>query len=157
LEREEPFDVRGQTDIRLQEIPLIADDPEAIDALTKLQEKGYSAEEIKEAYDKLEPVPVTKARQRQATRGSLDMRVKTEAAQILHGRGINPEGNDLDRKRLGRSNLIVMKSAIDRHVNAAVGRKEGERSEFTRQQLDQIDKDFAAIVAQAVQKVFNGN
>jgi hypothetical protein len=48
-----------------------------------------------------------------------------------------------------------LKAAIDRHVNTTVGRKAGERSDFTQPQLDQIDSDFAAIVERAVQEVFN--
>lgn len=149
-------DVRSQTDVRLQEIPLINEDPDALAALKILQEKGYSADQVKDAYQALQPVPVTKVALRRAKRASLDMRVKTEAARILGERGVNPEGQDLDRKRLGKTNLIVMKSAIDRQVNAAVGRKAGERSEFTRPQLDEIDKDFPAILERAVQEVFSG-
>ena len=93
----EPIEVRGQTDVRLEEIPLIQDDPEALAALKILREKGYNSDQVKEAYEELQPVPVTKARQRQAKRASLDMRVKTKAARILTTRGINPEGQDLDR------------------------------------------------------------
>ena len=48
-----------------------------------------------------------------------------------------------------------MKSAIDREANAAVGRKVGERSEFTGPQLDEIEKTFASIVNRAVKEVFN--
>ena len=151
----ERVEVRSQTDVRLEVIPLIDEDPDALAALKILQEKGYSADQVKEAYEGLRPVPVTKARQRQAKRSGLDMRVKTEAARILASRRINPEGQDLDRNRLGRTNLIVMKSAIDRQANTAVGRKVGERSEFTQPQFDQIDRDFAAIVERAVQEVFN--
>lgn len=151
----EPLDVRGQTDVRLQEIPLIKDDPAALAALKTLQEKGYSPDQVKEAYQALQSIPVTKVRLRQAKRAELDMQVKTEAARILAKRGINPKGQDLDRKRLGRTNLIVMKAAIDRQVNAAVGRKAGERRDFTRPQLDQINSEFAAIVQQAVREVFN--
>ncbi len=151
----EPLDVRSQTDVRLQEIPLIKDDPAALAALKTLQQKGYSPDQVKEAYQALQPVPVTKVRMRQAKRAKLDMRVKTEAARILAKRGINPEGQTLDRKKLGRTNLIVMKSAIDRQANAAVGRKVGERSDFTRLQLDEIQSNFAAIVDRAIQEVFN--
>ena len=67
---------------------------------------------------------------------------------------MNPEGKDLDLKTFTKTNLIVMKSAIDRRVNSAVGRRTGQRSEFTRQQLDQIDVEFTAIVDQAIQEVF---
>jgi len=146
--------VRSQTDVRLEEIPLIQDDPEALAALKILQQKGYSPDQVKEAFEELQPVPVTKVRQRQAKRSSLDTRVMTEAARILHTRGINPEGRDLDRKTFTKTNLIFLKSAIDRHVNSAVGRGVGERSDFTRPQLEQIDKDWAVIVQQAVQEVF---
>lgn len=151
----ERVDVRSQTDVRLQEIPLIEDDTEALAALKILQDKGYTSDQVKQAYEELQPVPVTKVRQRQAMRAGLDMRVKTEAARILHERKINPEGHELDRQRLGRTNLIVMKAAIDRHVNTSAGREARERSDFTRPQLDQIDRDFAAIVDLAIQEVFS--
>ena len=90
-------------------------------------------------------------------RGGLDMRVRTEAAKILNERGINPQSSELDRNRLGRTNLIVMKAAIDRQVNVTAGRGAGQRHEFSRAELDQIDQGFAAIVATASNEVFNGN
>ncbi len=151
----ERVDVRSQTDVRLEEIPLIAEDPDALAALKTLKEKGYSADQVKQAFEGLQPVPITKARQRQAKRAGLDMRVKTEAARILQARRINPEGQNLDRNRLGRTNLIVLKAAIDRQVNKTVGRTAGERSDFTQPQLDQIDRDFSAIVERAVREVFD--
>ena len=151
---EEQFDVRSQSAIQLEEIPLIDEDPEALAALRVLQEKGYSSDQVKQAYDELVPVPVTRVRQRQAMRGGLDMRVRTETGHILGDRGVNPEGKTLDRQRLGRSNFVVLKSAIDRQVNTAVGRQARERHEFTRSELDQIEKDFAGIVELAVQEVF---
>lgn len=148
-------DVRSQTDVRLEEIPLIQDDPEALAALKTLQDKGYSSDQVKQAYEGLQPVPVTKARQRQAKRAGLDMRIRTEAARVLHDRKINPEGRELDRQRLGRTNFIVMKTAIDRCANTAADRKAGERSEFTRAELDQIENSFSTIVEQAIEDVFN--
>ncbi len=148
------FDVRSQTAIRLEEIPLIAEDPEALAALKVLQERGYTSDQVKQAYDELEPVPVTRVRQRQAMRGSLDMRARIKTGQILGERDINPEGHDLDRQHLGRTNFVVLKSAIDRQVNAASGRQSRERHEFTQPELDQINQDFAGIVDRAVQEVF---
>lgn len=116
---------------------------------------GYTSEQVKEAYDELEPVPVIKVRRRQSDQSGLDMRVRTEAARILHERGINPEGSELDHNRLGRTNFIIMKSAIDRQVNEAVGHGADERHELIQYQLDQIDREFTAIVERAVQEVFN--
>lgn len=151
----EGVNVRGQSGVQLEEIPLIEEDAEALEALRTLREKGYTSDEVKQAYDELEPVPVTRVRQRQARRSGLDMRVRTETGRILTERGVNPEGRDLDRQRLGRSNFVVMKAAIDRQINAVVGRQSRERHEFTRQELDAIDQEFADIVERAVEEVFN--
>ena len=120
-----------------------------------LRERGYSSDEVRQAYDELEPVPVTRVRQRQAMRGGLDMHVHTETGRILGKRGVNPEGHDLDRRRLGRTYFVVLKAAIDRQVNAAVGHQSGERHAFTRVELDQIEHDFAGIVERAAQEVFD--
>ena len=152
----ERFDVRSQTGIRLEEIPLIAEDPDALAALKILQKKGYTSDQLKEAFDELVPVPVTRVRQRQAMRGSLDQRVRTEAGRVLAERDINPEGRELDRGRLGRTNFIVLKAAIDRHVNTVAGRQSRERHEFTRFELDQIDQNFASIVERTIREVFDG-
>ena len=85
------------------------------------------------------------------------MRVRTEAARILAERGVNPEGHELDRQRLGRSNLIVMKAAIDRQVNATVGRPTRQRHDFSRAELDQIDEAFEPSSLRAIAEVFNGS
>jgi len=106
VEDRERIDVRSQTDIRLQEIPLVQDDPEALAALKLLHHKGYTSDQVKQAYEELQPVPVTKVRQRQAKRAGLDMRVKTAVARILHDRKINPEGHELDRQRLTNRSII---------------------------------------------------
>lgn len=151
----EGVNVRGQSGVQLEEIPLIEEDAEALEALRTLREKGYTSDEVKQAYDELEPVPVTRVRQRQARRSGLDMRVRTETGRILTERGVNPEGRDLDRQRLGRSNFVVMKAAIDRQINAVVAHQSRERHEFTRQELDAIDQEFADIVERAVEEVFN--
>jgi hypothetical protein len=147
--------VRSQTGVQLEEIPLLRDDPDAVAALRLLKEKGYTPAEVQTAFEELRPVPTTKVRERRAKQSGLDMRVRTEAARILHERGVNPEGRNLDRQRRGRSNLIVLKSAIDRQVNAAVNRGTGQRPEFSRPELDQIDREFAAIVKRATQEVFD--
>lgn len=156
LEKGEGCDVRSQDGVHLEEIPLIEEDPEALDALRLLQKKGYAPDQVYQAYNNLlEPVPTTRVRERQAMRGSLDMRVKNETRQILVDRGLNVEGRELDRQHLGHSNFVVLKSAIDRQVNAAVGRQSGERHEFTRQELEKIERDFPQIIERVIKEVFN--
>ena len=154
LSRTDGIDVQQQTEVGLEEIPLIVDDPAAAGALQLLKEKGYSTAEVSQAYEALEPVPVTRVRQRRALRSGLDARVLNEAMRNLAVRGLKPEGRELDRRHLGRSNFVVVKAAIDRSVNDSVGRGAGERHAFTRSDLDRIDDDFGGIVERAVENVF---
>ncbi len=148
------LEVRSQTNIHLEEIPLISADAEALAALRVLQERGYTVDAVRQAYEELEPVPVTRVRQRQAMRNRLDARVRTAVGRILGERGVNHEGQNLDVQRRGRTNFVVLKSAIDRQAAAAVGRKLGERHEYTRTDLDQIEEDFANVVERAEREVF---
>lgn len=149
------MEVRAQSEVQLEEIHLLEEDEAA--AIRLLQARGIIAGDFDPAHQELQPVPVTRVAQRQAMRDGLDMRVRTEAARILNQRSINPAGSDLDRQRLGRTNLIVLKAAIDRQVNTSVGRTSRQRHEFTRQQLDQIEENFPALVAEAEREVFGGN
>ncbi len=146
-------EVKSQTGVLLEEIPLIGDDPDDLAQLDRLVAK-YGAPALQERMNELAPIPVTKVRARQAKRLEISERVKTKAAEILADRGINPGGKDLDRLRLGKTNLVVMMSSLHRNVNETVGRKSGERDEFTRQQLDQIDAEWDIIVEKAVKETF---
>lgn len=160
LDREPPeplepnaVEVQSQSVVDLEEIPLLRDE-EAMALLQQLRDRGYTGEQVSRAMEELEPVPETKLRRRQAMRSSLDTRVMTAAMRVLAARGFNPEGKDLDRQRRGRSNLIVVKAAIDRRVNALVGRGAGERAQFRRPELDKIDAAFDGLVLAAEQEVF---
>jgi superfamily II DNA or RNA helicase len=148
------MDVRSQTDVQLEEIPLIEDDPEALELLRRLSARGYGAEQVAEAMRRLVPVPVTRVRRRQAGRAALDMRIRTEVGRIFAQRGINHEGRNLDRQRRGRSNFVVMKTAIDRQANAVAARGPGARDEFTQAELDAVSADFDGILARASEEVF---
>lgn len=154
-QQNDQMEVLAQSEIHLEEIHLLEEDEAA--AIRLLQERGIIPGDFDPARQALQPVPTTRVAQRQAMRGGLDMRVRTEAARILHQRDVNPAGRDLDRRRLDRDNLIVMKSAIDRQVNAAIGRTSRQRHEFSRMELDQIDAEFHNIVAAAEREVFDGN
>lgn len=149
------MEVRAQSEVQLEEIHLLEEDEAA--AIRLLQERGIISGDFDPTHQALQPVPTTRVAQRQAIRDGLDMRVRTEAAQILNQRRINLGGRELDRQHLGRTNLIVLKTAIDRKVNATVGRTSRQRHDFSRAELDQIDAEFRNIVATAVREVFNGD
>lgn len=151
----EGMEVRGQTGLQLEEVHLLSDDA-ALDALRVLADRGYSPDDVRDAMRELVPVPVTRQRQRQADRSALVARIASITGQVLAQQGVNPEGRELDRNRLGRSNYVVFKAAIDRQANALVRRGSGERHEFSQDDLDQIEGDFDGIVARATAEVFGG-
>lgn len=149
------IEVRAQSEVRLEEIHLLEEDETA--AIRLLQDRGIISGNFDPTRQALQPVPTTRVAQRQAKRSSLDTRVLSEAARILRDRDLNAVGRELDRQHLGRDNLIVVKAAIDRQVNTAVDRTSGQRHEFSRAELDQIDAGFTEIVKAAIREVFNGN
>ncbi len=153
---ETSVDVRSQAGVQIEEIPLIADDSEALAALRLLREKGYTGEEVRDALEELEPVPTTKLRQRQAKRQSVQMMIRTEALRLLRQNSANPEGHELDKKHLNQTNLVVAIAALNRHARALVGGKRGKWDELTRPQLDTIENGFAKIVAEASKELFDG-
>jgi len=155
------IDVRSQSDVYLQEIPLLQENPRIIEAFQKLQEvleeEGCS-EEDREILSRemLTPIPTTKASERQAKRNGLDMRVKTAAGNIMARHNINPAGYNLDEKHLGKTNFVIIKSAIDSRINSTVGKTNGQRHEFSREELDTIDSRFDSIVKDIENEVING-
>ena len=150
------YDVSSQSQVHLEEIPLITNDPEARQALQTLIDKGFNSEQINQAYNELLPVPTTKVKERQAKRSSLDVRIKTEVGKILASHNLTYVGHDLDRNHLGKTNFVILKSEIDRAVNSFVSHTTGERSEFTRDELDRINDHFDTIVQDVIKDLFDG-
>jgi DNA-binding transcriptional MerR regulator len=153
--RASTVEVKAQTSVLLEEIPLIQDDEEAMRAIETLRAKGFSPEAVRQAME-LQAVPTTKADERKAARSGLDIRIRNEVGRILGSRNLNSQGHDLDKKRLNRTNFVIVKAALDNLVNAAVGKKTGERHDFTRPELDTIDARFAELVQSVEKELFNG-
>lgn len=147
-------EVRAQTGVLLEEIPLLQND-EAMKAIQTLQALGYSPDDVRKAMEH-QPVPTTKANERQAARAALDMRIRTEVGRILGQKTLNPQGKDLDTKRLNKTNFVIVKAAIDKQVNAAVGKGTGERHEFNREEIETINGRFDEFVNAAEKEVFGG-
>lgn len=154
-DQNEGMDVRFQSEVHIQEIPLIEDDAMALELIRQLRERGYDSETVAGAMRRLEPVDTTRVRQRQASRAALDTRVQTEVGRILGQRGVNHQGRELDRQRRGRTNFVVLKSAIDRQIHSFLGVASGVRSELSQQQLNDVKAQFGDIVARAVTEVFD--
>ncbi|MDC0714667.1 DEAD/DEAH box helicase family protein [Stigmatella sp. ncwal1] len=149
------MEVRTQQHVTLEEIPLIERDNRAKEALNYLVSQGFTPEDFAHASRHV-AIHVTKQSQRQAGRIALDERSKLAAGRVLKERGINPMGRELDRQRLGRENLVVLKAAIDRLSNELVQKSTKERDSFTQLDLDRIEASFDSIVTAAEAEVFDG-
>nr|VFK63822.1 MAG: Superfamily II DNA or RNA helicase [Candidatus Kentron sp. TUN] len=146
-------EIRSQKDVLLEEIPLL-NDKETMKAIEEvLRARGYSLDDMRQAM-KHQPVLTTKAKERQAARKALDSQIQNEVGRILGTRNINPKGKDLDKRHLNKSNFVVVKAAIDKQVNATVGKSTGNRHEFSRTELDTINARFPELVAAAEKEVF---
>ena len=147
--------INQQSHIELEEIPLILKDEDAVRALETLKGYGYTVDQVRRGFEALQPVPTTRVRQRQARRSSLDTRVKLEVGRILGENGVNPEGHELDIRHVGRTNFVVLKSAIDREINSTVGHGAADRHNLSQEDLDQIDQQFTIILNRAIDEVFS--
>ena len=149
----ESIEVRDQSDVRVAEVPLIETDPEALKAFEVLRSKGFSAEDFERA---LKNVPVTKQAARRAEQASLDQSITNEAGRILRAHGSNPKGHELDKRRLGRENFQVVKSAIDTAVNQSLGRGKGKRADLSKAELDSALTALPAVCKKVEEEFFNG-
>ncbi|GBK66234.1 DEAD/DEAH box helicase family protein [Paenibacillus macerans] len=145
-------EIRGQEGISVLEVPLILEDDEVKRALKLLKSKGVTLEDIQVAYEH-QPIYTTRQRERQAARLALDETVRNEIGFVLRQQNLNPQGRDLDRKRLGKSNFVILKSAVDKKINKFVGKSTGKRHEFSREELDSIRSNLESIIYEALQEV----
>nr|VFK22682.1 MAG: Helicase conserved C-terminal domain-containing protein [Candidatus Kentron sp. LPFa]VFK35077.1 MAG: Helicase conserved C-terminal domain-containing protein [Candidatus Kentron sp. LPFa] len=145
-------EIRDQKDVLLEEIPLL-ENKEVQQAISTLKGFGLTGAQVAQAMEH-QPVPTTKAKERQAARKALDSQIQNEVGRILGTRNINPKGKELDKRHLNKSNFVVVKAAIDKQVNAAVEKKTGKRHEFNRTELDTINARFPELVAAAEKEVF---
>jgi superfamily II DNA or RNA helicase len=149
-----PVEIKGQSGVVMQEIPLISDDSEALKAIEYLRSKGYTAEQVSQVM--LQPVPINKQNIRRASRTELDNQIKNAAGKLLAERHINPGGKELDNNHLDRTNFVIVKSEIDKAVNRFVDRHEGSRQDFTQDQLNNINTNFSDLIRSVAGELFNG-
>jgi hypothetical protein len=159
MERREPepnpVRITEPGQVSLEELPLLSDD-RLREALATLMQAGVTPEEYGRATDQLQPIPVTKQAHRKASRLLLDETIKTRAGRLVKDHGLNPEGRELDTRRLGRGNWLVVKAAIDSHAAVAVGRSVKERDQYSQPELDLIAERLDSLVATVESELFNG-
>ncbi len=136
---ENPFEIKKQERVSLEVIPLLKDDEELRNAVELIRSRRLTPEQLTEIF---QPLPTTKQKTRRAAKTALDAEVKNAVGRILGSRGLNPKGKTLDCQKPPRENFVVVKAALDRKVNALVGRKEKQRGEFTQEQIDLARKEL---------------
>ena len=141
--------------VTLEELSLLSDD-RLREALALLKQAGVTPEDYGRAIEQLEPIPVTKQARRRASQKLLDETIKTRAGKLIRDYGLNPEGRDLDKKHLGRSNWQMVKAAIDQKTNAAVGRGPKERGDLSQAEIDLINERLDGIVVEAEEELVDG-
>lgn len=139
----------------LEELQLLSDD-RLKEALALLKQAGVTPEEYGRATGQLEPVRVSKQAQRRASRTLLDETIKTRANKLVRDRGLNPEGRELDKKHLGKSNWVVVKSSIDAEANTTVGYGPRKRADFSQAEIDLVTERLSDIIAKVESDLFNG-
>ena len=147
--------IRTQENVSIEVIQLLDSDQEAKQAFEVLAKKGVTPEQYKEVFLLHKPISTTKVRERQAKREALDNHVKNMAGGLLNKHRMNPKGRELDKNRLGRENFVVVKAAIDKKINDLVGKPIGQRSEFSRQELDMIEANLNNICNDVEKELFN--
>ena len=147
--------IKSQSDIELHEIVLLNEEDRK--AIEQLKKSGHIPKDFDPETQILKPVPVTKQAQRQALRKQLDELIKTKTVQVLKNNKSNPEGHDLDKSHIGRSNFIVMKSVIDRLVNSFLGKEPDTRGDLSLEELKSAIKNLNEILKKAEAEVFHGN
>lgn len=154
-----PIEIREQNSVTIEERPLLKDDFAAINRVAELLSGSQSIEVAELLHSKgvqLSPIPVTKQKRRLASKKELDDMVKTKASFLLNKHSINPQGKELDTKHLGKTNFVIVKSAIDKKCNALVNKESGQRYDFSQIDLDKINTNLDKIVNTLEKEIFNG-
>lgn len=142
--------VTAQEGLLVENISLLEVDPKVAAAIRTLQDAGINPDQAAE----LLRITPTKQSTRRANRTQLDEQVKVQVGKVLASRGLNNAGKDLDKARLGKDNFQVIKSAIDREVNAAAPSGAKKRADFTADDLTHLMTHLPKLVEQAEGKLF---
>ncbi|APP81554.1 DEAD/DEAH box helicase [Xanthomonas hortorum pv. vitians] len=148
-------EVMGQSEIQLEEIQLIGSDMNS--AIQLLKSKGLIDGDFDPSTQSLKPIPLTKVATRQAARRALNQRIQQAAGMLIGKYSLKADGHQLDRKRIGKTNLQVLLGDLNRRVASHVGKDFGERSEFSQSELDSIEAAFTSIVESLEQEIFSGH
>lgn len=144
-------EITGQGVVQLEDLALLSADPQIAAALALLRAKGVSGEQ----YEQLQEIQPSKQASRQAKRKLLDEQIKTKAGKLIEKHGLSHVGRELDTKRLGRDNLVVIKAAIDNLVNASPIAGGKPRKDLSLMEIDRLLVGLDTFASAAEEVIFN--
>jgi superfamily II DNA or RNA helicase len=133
------FEVTNQSGVTISEDELIDLTPEQQAAYNLLVEQ-IGRDQLMKQLARIQP---RKQDARRAARKALDDEVKNAIGQLLKTKGINPKGRDLDTRRLGQDNFVVLKSKVDKKLADLGDVPTGERGELSSEQIEAMRKGLA--------------
>lgn len=149
---EKGIEVHGQDGVSLEEIPLLQRDPHAREMLRSLIEEGLT---LKEFEEELQRIPTSRYEEKKAARMALEEQTRIAAGRLLNERKMPHDGKKLDKKHLGKSNFMIVKSYIDEEINRRLGRGTNERHLATLEQFKDISRSLPDILSKVSSEVFD--
>ena len=104
----------------------------------------------------LQKIRPMKSRERRALKKQLDDEIKRETGRLLRKHEIAADGHDLDKARIGRTNFVVIKSAIDVRANKKLKISTNSRNNADHVSLRTVINDLDDIVSEVEQETFDG-
>ena len=137
-----PVDILAETDVRTTDLDPIGD-PHVAALLQQLADTGITPDQAAEGLRRIQP---TRQDRRIARRASLNERINREAGAILSRLGLNPGHRNLDPSRQSPNFEFVLRD-LHRRVNDSVSQTDGNRDNFTLEQIDQAMGQLSEIAA----------
>lgn len=139
-----PVEIMTQLGVTLSEddlVKLTAEQQRAYDLLVQQVGSEQLMKHLELA--RLQP---RKQEARQAARKALDEEVRNAVGQLMHVKGINPKGRNLDKLHLGQDNFVVLKAMADKKLAELVGKPTGTRGELSSDQIETIRKELPTVI-----------
>lgn len=139
--------ITAQDDVQLENLTLVSVDPEVVQALAVLRDRGITGGA---QFDQLQRAFPTKQQVRQTKRSLLDELVKNEVGKFLARHSLKPVGRELDPTR---ENFKTVKSAIDLRIKELVPSGATSRKDYTSDDCDYLIKLLPTIVETVEEKL----
>ena len=145
------FEITTQSGVELTEDHLVEMTPSQRAAYDLLM-KELGPEQLMRQLQ-LNPMQPRRQDARLAAKKALDDEIKNGVGRILGAKGLKHVGRELDTKRLGRDNFVVVKALLDRKAARLAGEKTGTRGEWSPEQIANIRKGLPELLEEVSKEI----